>query len=100
MNECAVDIRAVYASSMPEPGMGRAPHHLGERQVRMPRELTDRQQAIFDFIATIIRGRGAPPTIREIMDQFDINATNGVRTRLGAPERKGHIRRHPRLSRG
>ena len=66
----------------------------------MPRELTDRQQAIFDFIATIIRGRGAPPTIREIMDQFDINSTNGVRTTLAALERKGHIRRHPRLSRG
>ena len=66
----------------------------------MPKELTDRQQEIFDFIASNIRSRGAPPTIREIMDKFDINSTNGVRTTLAALEKKGHIRRHPRLSRG
>ena len=66
----------------------------------MPKELTDRQQAIFDFIAGIIRSRGAPPTIREIMEAFDINSTNGVRTTLAALEKKGHIRRHARLSRG
>ena len=66
----------------------------------MPKELTERQQEIFDFIAGIIRSRGAPPTIREIMDEFDINSTNGVRTTLAALEKKGHIRRHPRLSRG
>lgn len=66
----------------------------------MPKELTDRQQEIFDFIAAVIHSRGAPPTIREIMDRFDINSTNGVRTTLAALEKKGHIRRHPRLSRG
>ena len=66
----------------------------------MPKELTERQQAIYDFIATVIRGRGAPPTIRDIMDEFEISSTNGVRTTLAALEKKGHIRRHPRLSRG
>ena len=66
----------------------------------MQKELTERQQAIFDFIAGIIRSRGAPPTIREIMEAFDINSTNGVRTTLAALEKKGHIRRHARLSRG
>ena len=66
----------------------------------MPKELTARQQAIYDFIATVIRGRGAPPTIRDIMDEFEISSTNGVRTTLAALEKKGHIRRHPRLSRG
>lgn len=66
----------------------------------MPKELTRRQQSIFDFIAGIIRRRGAPPTIREIMEEFGINSTNGVRTTLAALEKKGHIRRHPRLSRG
>jgi repressor LexA len=34
------------------------------------------------------------------MDEFDISSTNGVRTTLAALEKKGHIRRHPRLSRG
>ena len=66
----------------------------------MPKALTERQQAIFDFIAEAICSRGAPPTIREIMDVFNINSTNGVRTTLAALEKKGHIRRHARLSRG
>ena len=66
----------------------------------MRKPLTERQQAIYDFIAQTIRTRGAPPTIREIMDVFDINSTNGVRTTLAALEKKGHIRRHARLSRG
>ena len=66
----------------------------------MRNTLTERQQAIYDFIADAIRSRGAPPTIREIMDVFEINSTNGVRTTLAALEKKGHIRRHARLSRG
>ncbi|MBS14111.1 MAG: repressor LexA [Gemmatimonadetes bacterium] len=66
----------------------------------MSRELTERQQEIYDFIATTIREKGYPPTIREIMDQFEIASTNGVRTTLAALEKKGHIRRRPMLSRG
>jgi repressor LexA len=66
----------------------------------MRKPLTKRQQAIYAFIAETIRSRGAPPTIREIMEVFDINSTNGVRTTLAALEKKGHIRRRARLSRG
>ena len=66
----------------------------------MRKQLTERQQAIFDFIVETVGHRGAPPTIREIMDRFSISSTNGVRTTLAALEKKGHIRRHPRLSRG
>jgi repressor LexA len=66
----------------------------------MRKKLTLRQQSIFDFIAHTIKHRGAPPTIREIMDKFSISSTNGVRTTLAALEKKGHIRRHARLSRG
>lgn len=66
----------------------------------MPRELTERQQEIYDFIAFTIRDKGFPPTIREIMDQFNIASTNGVRTTLAALEKKGHIKRRPMLSRG
>ena len=66
----------------------------------MPRELTERQQEIYDFIAFTIRDKGYPPTIREIMDQFNIASTNGVRTTLAALEKKGHIKRRPMLSRG
>ena len=53
----------------------------------MPKPLTKRQQAIYDFIADAIRS-GGPPTIREIMDVFDINSTNGVRTTLETLEKK------------
>ena len=66
----------------------------------MPRELTDRQQEIYNFIALTMREKGYPPTIREIMDAFEIASTNGVRTTLAALEKKGHIRRRPMLSRG
>ena len=66
----------------------------------MRKKLTERQQMIYDFIAETIRSRGAPPTIREIMYVFEISSTNGVRTTLAALEKKGHIRRHARLSRG
>ena len=66
----------------------------------MKRELTDRQREIFDFIARGIRENGYPPTIREMMDAFDIASTNGVRTTLAALEKKGYIRRRPMLSRG
>ncbi len=66
----------------------------------MRKPLTARQQAIMNFVAEAIRHRGAPPTIREIMEEFGISSTNGVRSTLAALERKGHIRRHARLSRG
>ena len=66
----------------------------------MRKQLTHRQQEIFDFIAKTIRGKGYPPTIREIMGAFGIASTNGVRTTLAALEKKGYIRRHAMLSRG
>ena len=66
----------------------------------MRRKLTDRQQEIYQFIARSIRDRGYPPTIREVMEVFQIASTNGVRTTLAALEKKGYIKRHAMLSRG
>jgi repressor LexA len=66
----------------------------------MRKKLTARQQDIYDFISSAIRDHGYPPTIREVMDAFDIASTNGVRTTLAALEKKGYIRRHAMLSRG
>ena len=66
----------------------------------MRKKLTARQQAIYDFIAQTIREKGYPPTIREVMEAFQIASTNGVRTTLAALEKKGYIRRHRMLSRG
>ncbi len=66
----------------------------------MRKQLTARQQDIYDFIAQAIRANGYPPTIREIMEGFNIASTNGVRTTLAALEKKGYIRRRAMLSRG
>jgi repressor LexA len=62
--------------------------------------VTDRQQAILDFIIDAIRTRGFPPTLREIGRAFEIRSTKGVNDHLVALERKGKIRRSDNLSRG
>ena len=64
----------------------------------MRKKLTARQQEIYDFLVHTIREKGYPPTIREIMDAFQIASTNGVRTTLSALEKKGYIKRQPMLS--
>jgi repressor LexA len=64
------------------------------------RPLTDRQQAILDFIVEAIQTQGFPPTLREIGRAFSIRSTKGVNDHLAALERKGKIRRHADLSRG
>jgi repressor LexA len=66
----------------------------------MRKKLTERQRAIYDFIVDTIRTKGYPPTIREMMEEFHIASTNGVRTTLSALAKKGYIRRRPMLSRG
>jgi repressor LexA len=66
----------------------------------MAKDLTARQREIFEFIKNMIRGKGRPPSIREIGERFKINSTNGVRAVLEALERKGYIRRDRYTSRG
>lgn len=62
-------------------------------------ELTERQQAIYDFIRDLIVRRGYGPTVREIAGQFAIKSPNGVMCHLRALERKGLIRRDPNKAR-
>ena len=66
----------------------------------MPNSITDRQQAIYDFICAAIDKRGLPPTMREIGEEFGIRSTNGVEGHLAALERNGLIARHRGKSRG
>ena len=66
----------------------------------MPDNITDRQQAIYDFICAAIDKRGLPPTMREIGEEFGIRSTNGVEGHLAALERNGLIARHRGKSRG
>lgn len=61
--------------------------------------LTDRQEAILEFIRRSIRDRGYPPTLREIGAHMGIRSTNGVSDHLRALERKGYLRREDMKSR-
>lgn len=62
--------------------------------------LTSRQQDVLEFIRARMQEFRRPPTVREIGEHFQIRSTNGVRAILLALERKGHLQRSPRLSRG
>ncbi len=62
--------------------------------------ITERQQAIYQFIQETTVRRGMPPTMREIGGKFGIRSTNGVEKHLLALERSGHIVRERGKSRG
>ena len=55
------------------------------------KDLTEKQQAILNFIEESIRSQGYPPTIREIGDTFQITA-KGAYDHLKAIEKKGYIK--------
>jgi repressor LexA len=63
------------------------------------RPLTARQAEILEYLRAEVEGRGMPPTIREIGQEFGIRSTKGVEDHLAALERKGHIRRERGKSR-
>ena len=62
--------------------------------------LTERQQAVLDFIRQTIAASGDSPTVREIGAHFSIASPNGVMCHLKALEEKGFIRRQALVSRG
>ncbi len=55
--------------------------------------LTEKQQAIYNYIRKHIEQKGFPPSIRDICDEFDISSPNGVMCHLKALQKKGHINR-------
>lgn len=61
--------------------------------------LTERQRRVLEFLRECVRGRGYPPTIREIGIAFGLRSNRGVVDHLRALERKGYIRRMPGISR-
>jgi repressor LexA len=71
----------------------------GDGEVQQ-RPLTERQEAVLQFIRQHIQEQGFPPTLREIGRHFGIRSTKGVNDHLVALERKGRIKRYPELSRG
>jgi repressor LexA len=66
----------------------------------MKKELTPRQQEIYEFIRAEIMHKGYPPTYREIGEHFGIRSTNGVKRTLDALRKKGYLERKPMISRG
>jgi repressor LexA len=66
----------------------------------MGRSLTEQQQKLLAFIIDHIRGKGHPPTIREIGHSFGFRSTGTVRDHLQALERKGYLRTRHGKSRG
>lgn len=55
------------------------------------RNLTDKQNEVFQFIKSVVDDSGVPPTVREIAERFDMTA-KGAYDHLKAIEKKGFIR--------
>ncbi len=62
--------------------------------------LTGKAKEILGYIVRFQREQGAPPTVREIGDEFGIRSTNGVCYHLDLLEREGAIRRRRGQARG
>jgi len=56
------------------------------------RTLTDKQQAIFDYVRLYLRTNGMPPTRKEIATRFRFDSLNSAQQHLRAIEKKGYIR--------
>ncbi|MEW6659721.1 MAG: transcriptional repressor LexA [Thermodesulfobacteriota bacterium] len=61
--------------------------------------LTEKQQAVLDFVEGFFARQGYPPTVREVAAHFAIQP-RAAADHLEALKRKGHLRREPGLSRG
>ncbi len=62
--------------------------------------LTDRRQAILQFIYEYIQENARPPTVREIQKGLDFSSTAVVNHHLNKLEQGGYITRESRASRG
>jgi repressor LexA len=66
----------------------------------MKKELTAIQKDILDFLIDQIRGKGIPPTLADVAKHFGYNNRATVQQHFQAIEKKGYIRKSPKLSRG
>jgi repressor LexA len=55
--------------------------------------LTQKQEAIYNYIRKHIEDKGFPPAIRDICTEFGISSPNGVMCHLKALQTKGYIHR-------
>ncbi|HLG31486.1 MAG TPA: transcriptional repressor LexA [Ignavibacteriaceae bacterium] len=66
----------------------------------MKTELTETQKNILDFLIDQIKGKGIPPTLADIAKCFRYKNRSTVQQHLQVIEKKGYIRKSPKLSRG
>ncbi len=66
----------------------------------MKKELTKIQKNILDFLIDQIKGKGIPPTLADIANYFGYSNRATVQQHLKAIEKKGYIKKNPKLSRG
>ena len=66
----------------------------------MSAEMTEIQKKILEFLIEQKVTRGMPPTLAEIAKHFGYKNRATVQQHLQAIERKGFVKRNPRLSRG
>jgi repressor LexA len=61
-------------------------------------DATEKQTSVLNFISDFIERVGYPPTIRDIADHFSMSA-KGAYDHVLALEKKGYIKRDPKISR-
>lgn len=66
----------------------------------MPKELTQIQKNILEYIIKIKLEKGFPPTLADVAKQFGYSARATVQQHFKALEEKGFIKKTPKLSRG
>jgi repressor LexA len=59
----------------------------------MEKELTRRQEEVFEFLKDFVMERGFPPTLREIASHLGVRGPKGPHKTLRILERKGYLRR-------
>ncbi len=66
----------------------------------MQKELTEIQKSILNFLIDQIKGKGIPPTLADVAKHFGYKNRATVQQHFKAIEKKGYIKKSPKLSRG
>jgi repressor LexA len=69
-----------------------AVHGQGERMAQV---LSPKRKEILDCIATAVRDRGYPPSVREIGEAVGLTSSSTVHAHLAVLQREGYLRRDP-----
>lgn len=63
------------------------------------KKLTDKQAAILNYIKEYISSYGYPPIAKDIQSNFGYASQNSALEHLQAIEKKGYIKRTPKIAR-